>query len=113
VAWLVAGGYDAGKPAAAEVVHGARCAGCLGQAVAMGPVPQYYVALELTGSGECCRPGLWYAPRTQAAVRVTATGAALATISPPRPYGTFTGVSAAADNRTFVLAAQLLARLPL
>jgi hypothetical protein len=44
---------------------------------------------------------------------VTATGAALATISPPRPYGTFTGVSAAADNRTFVLAAQLLARLPL
>jgi hypothetical protein len=79
----------------------------------VGSVPEYYVALELTGSGECCGPGGWYAPRTQAVVRVTATGAALATISPPRPYGTFTGVSAAADNRTFVLAAQLLARLPL
>lgn len=79
----------------------------------MGSVPEYYVALELTGSGECCGPGGWYAPRTQAVVRVTATGAALATISPPRPYGTFTVVSAAADNRTFVLAAQLLARLPL
>jgi hypothetical protein len=46
-------------------------------------------------------------------VRVTATGAALATITVPRPYGTFIGVTAAADNRTFVLAAQELARLPL
>jgi hypothetical protein len=41
------------------------------------------------------------------------TGAALATITVPRPYGTFVGVTAAADNRTFVLAAQELARLPL
>ncbi len=37
----------------------------------------------------------------------------LATITVPRPYGTFIGVTAAADNRTFVLAAQELARLPL
>ena len=29
---------------------------------------------------------------------------------PPRPYGTFVGVTAAADDRTFVLAAQKLAR---
>lgn len=79
----------------------------------MGSVPEYYVALELTGDGECCRPGLLYAPRTRAVVRVTATGAALATIVPPQPYGTFTGVTTAADNRTFVLAAQVLARLPL
>ena len=75
--------------------------------------PEFYVALELAGDGQCCRPGLLYAPLTEAVVRVTATGAALATITVPRPYGTFTGVTAAADNRTFVLAAQELARLPL
>jgi hypothetical protein len=76
-------------------------------------VPEYYVALSLIGDGGCCRPGLPYAPLTEAVVRVTATGAAVATISPPRPYGTFIGVTAAADNRTFLLAAQKLTRLPL
>ena len=75
--------------------------------------PEFYVALELVGDGECCRPGLLYAPLTEGIVRVTATGTALAAITPPRPYGTFIGVTAAADNRTFVLAAQKLARLPL
>lgn len=85
----------------------------MGVTAAMGSVPEYYVALELAGNGECCRPGLLYAPRTQAVVRATATGAALATITPPRPYGTFIGVSGAAGNRAFVLAAQVLARLPL
>jgi hypothetical protein len=34
-------------------------------------------------------------------------------VTAPRPYGTFTGVTAAADNRTFVLAAQKVAQLPL
>ena len=47
-----------------------------------------------------------YNPRTNAVVRITTTGQALATIAPPRPYGTFVGVTAAADDRTFVLAAQ-------
>ena len=47
-------------------------------------------------------------PQTKAVVRVTATGQALATVMPPPPYGTFVGVSAAADDRTFVLAAQKL-----
>ena len=75
--------------------------------------PGFYVALELVGDGQCCRPGLPYAPLTQAIVRGTATGAALATITAPHPYGTFIGVTAAADNRTFVLAAQELAQLPL
>lgn len=75
--------------------------------------PEFYVALKLVGDGQCCRPGLPSAPLTEAVVRVTATGAALATITAPRPYGTFVGVTAAADNRTFVLAAQDLARLPL
>ena len=45
-------------------------------------------------------------------VRETATGNVLATIAPPLPNGTFVGVTAAADHRTFVLAAQHLARLP-
>lgn len=60
-----------------------------------------------------CAAGLPYAPLTEAVVRVTATGTAVATIAAPHPYGTFIGVTAAADNRTFVLAAQKLARLPL
>ena len=87
--------------------------GAAGQQTAGEAVPEFYVALEFTGDGRCCRPGLPSAPLTEAVVRVTATGAALATISAPRPYGTFTGVTAAADNRTFVLAAQKLAWLPL
>jgi hypothetical protein len=87
--------------------------GAAGQQTAAEAIPGFYVALELAGDGQCCRPGLPYAPLTQAIVRETATGAALATITAPPPYGTFTGVTAAADNRTFVLAAQELAQLPL
>jgi hypothetical protein len=41
-----------------------------------------------------------------AAVRSTLTGHVLATATPPRPYQIFTWVSAAAADRTFVLAAQ-------
>jgi len=62
-------------------------------------VPPYYVALTITGNGGCCQP------RTRAVVRATATGAVLATVTPPRPYGTFDGVTAAGDGRTFVLGA--------
>lgn len=87
--------------------------GPAGRETAAALAPEFYVALELVGDGQCCRPGLLYAPLTEAVVRVTATGAVLATITVPRPYGTFIGVTAAADNRTFVLAAQELARLPL
>jgi hypothetical protein len=87
--------------------------GAAGQESAGEAVPGFYVALEFIGDGRCCRPGLLSAPLTEAVVRVTDTGTALARISAPRPYGTFTGVTAAADNRTFVLAAQKLARLPL
>jgi hypothetical protein len=39
-------------------------------------------------------------------IRATATGAVLATVRPPKPYGTFNFVSGAADDRTFILAAQ-------
>jgi hypothetical protein len=41
-----------------------------------------------------------------AVVRSTLSGQVLATVTPPRPYQIFTWVSAAADDRTFVLAAQ-------
>jgi hypothetical protein len=84
-----------------------------GQETAGEAVPEFYVALEFTGDGRCCRPGLPSAPLTEVVVRVTATGTALAAISAPRPCSTFTGVTAAADHRTFVLAAQKPARLPL
>ena len=87
---------------------GQETAGEAGEAV-----PEFYVALEFAGDGRCCRPGLPVAPLTEAVARVTATGSALARITAPPPYGTFTGVTAAAGNRTFVLAAQKLARLPL
>jgi len=60
-------------------------------------LPAYNVALA---------PGPLAGQSTRAVVRATATGAALATVRPPRPYGTFTGVTGAADDRTFVLAAQ-------
>ena len=41
-----------------------------------------------------------------AELRSTQTGTVLATITPPRPYVLFAGVTAAADDRTFVLVAQ-------
>jgi hypothetical protein len=66
-----------------------------GAARALGSVPPYYVALSNQAP-----------PVRQAVVRATATGAVLATVNLPRPYGTFTFVSGAADDRTFVLAAQ-------
>jgi hypothetical protein len=74
----------------------------------LGPeqVPPYYVALTFTGSGVCCKPGAPFEPRTRAVVRATATGTVLATITPPRPYGTFIGVTGTGDGRTFVLGAQ-------
>ena len=58
----------------------------------------YYVALAGSTADLTAH---WHA-----AVRATATGTALATVSPPRPYRTFSWVSGAADDRTFVLAAQ-------
>jgi hypothetical protein len=88
-----------------------------GGSVSPGPVspdrvPPYYVALTLTGSGNCCRSGAPIEPRTRAVVRATRTGAVLATVAPPKPYGTFVGVAAATDDRTFVLAAEREVRLP-
>jgi hypothetical protein len=66
---------------------------------ALRQVPPYFAALTLTApvqvmGGEA------------AVVRSTLTGQVLATVTPPRPYQIFTWVSAAADDRTFILAAQ-------
>jgi hypothetical protein len=64
---------------------------------ALGKVPPYFVAL----SGPTRSEGDY-----RAVVRSTVTGRTLATVTPPRPYRVFTWVSGAADDRTFVLAAQ-------
>jgi len=64
-------------------------------------VPAYYVALT---SADGKIPNFSAKPTT-ATVRATATGKVLTTIAVPRPYHAFTGVSAAADDHTFVLVA--------
>ena len=63
---------------------------------ALHKVPPYFVVLP--------PQALIYARTAQ--VRSTVTGRVLATFSPPRPYKVFTWVSGAADDHTFVLAAQ-------
>ena len=63
-------------------------------------VPPYY--LVLTGKKPNLSPSI--AQRQFAQVRATATGAVLASVTPPKPYGTFSA-AAAGDGRTFVLAA--------
>ncbi len=62
----------------------------------LAKVPAYFVGL--TGG----------VPDQQrrAVVAATATGKTLATVTPPKPYGAFDWVAAAADDHTFVLAAQ-------
>lgn len=65
-------------------------------------VPPYYVALTIRGN----YPDVNAANSTAAEVRATATGAVLARIAVPKPYAFFAGVTAAADDRTFVLVAE-------
>jgi len=69
----------------------------IGPRSALRKVPPYFVAL----SGPTRSEGDY-----RAVVRSTVTGRTLATVTPPRPYRVFTWVSGAADDRTFVLAAQ-------
>jgi hypothetical protein len=64
------------------------------RAVAQHGVPAYYVA-----TANQVTP-------TDVLIRATATGAVLATVKVPKPYGTFNFVTAAADDRTFILSAQ-------
>jgi hypothetical protein len=69
---------------------------------ALASVPEFYVAMTPGGMGM----------NNRAQVRATATGAVLATVAAPAPYNTFSWVSAAADDRTFVLAAQEWTPIP-
>jgi len=66
---------------------------------ALRRVPRYFAALTRTAEVQVMGG-------EAAVVRSTLTGHVLATVTPPRPYQIFTWVSAAADDRTFVLAAQ-------
>lgn len=74
----------------------------VGPGQALRQVPRYYMTLVMHGR-------LQYPPQ-YAVLRNAATGALVATVRPPSPFGTFTAVAAAADDQTFVLAAQ--PRLP-
>ena len=85
------------------------------QPAAAGPqagpagVPAYYVALTTTAKPQSDLENMLdSASQTDSAaeLRSTRTGAVLARITPPKPYVSFTGVTAAADDRTFVLSAQ-------
>lgn len=64
-------------------------------------VPPYYVALTSPGDAD-----VYNGDATAAEVRATPTGAVLARVVPPKPYVHFAGVTAAADDRTFVLVAE-------
>jgi hypothetical protein len=93
------------------VIHSGRSAN--GHPSGLAALPPYYVALTLTSTEPFGGYGQLSTPQTKAVIRATATGKALATVMPPWPYGTFAGVSAAAGDRTFVVAAQKLVRIPL
>jgi hypothetical protein len=67
-------------------------------------VPPFFVAVTATSTHPA-------APEySDAVIARTGTGKILATVHPPAPYNSFLAVSAAADDRTFVLAAQKLPR---
>ena len=80
-------------PATAPRFHGSP----VGPASALHKAPPYFVALSRPTQSE---------GGYRAVVRSTVTGHTLAAVTPPRPYRVFTWVSGAADDRTFVLAAQ-------
>jgi hypothetical protein len=62
-------------------------------------VPPYYAALTATGTPTAIHP-------ETLTMRSTSTGQVLATVSAPRPYGTFILVEGTAGDRTFLVAAQ-------
>jgi hypothetical protein len=72
-----------------------------------GP-PPYYVALTTQKPNS----DIYDLGATAAEIRSTRTGAVLAKVIPPRPYVSFTGVTGAADDRTFVLSAEGANELP-
>ncbi|HEV2373091.1 MAG TPA: hypothetical protein VGS19_13070 [Streptosporangiaceae bacterium] len=85
-----------GVLAFSHLLGGARPHAPVATAAAISSVPAYYVALT----------GNLASPRRDAVVRMTSTGAQVRTVVPPSPYARFDWVSAAGDDRSFVLAAQ-------
>jgi hypothetical protein len=67
---------------------------------ALDKLPRYYLTMLLPPHAESNLD--W----TSVVVKNTRTGATLLTARPPSPYSSFAGVTGAADDRTFVLAAQ-------
>lgn len=67
--------------------------------VSLRSVPRFYMALVKIN------PLSQVYSAQEAVIRDTVTGATLATIRPPKGYGSFIALSGAADDRTFVLAA--------
>jgi len=92
------------------VIHSGRSAS--GHPSGLAALPRYYVALTLTSGEPFGEYGELSTPQTKAVIRATATGRPLATVTPPWPYRTFAGITAAAGDRTFVVAAQKLVRIP-
>ena len=82
--------------------HPGRVTGPAAGSVGANGVPPYYVALVTSQKP----PDEYNFHDAVAEVRATDTGAVIAAIAPPKPYVTFAGVTAAADDRTFVLVAK-------
>ena len=88
--------------AGGTVASGPRPETTAARAAALASIPPYYVVLT----------GYAGQPHRYAEIRASATGAKLATVTPPRPYGTFSRVSGAADDRTFIVAVQRWVPIP-
>jgi len=94
---------------AANLKHQPAAARAQAVQAGLDGVPAYYVALFTAAkpqsdvANDLGASSLAY---SAAELRSTQTGAVLATITPPKPYVSFTGVTGASDDRTFVLSAQ-------
>ena len=86
----------------------------VGQVSPLATMPAYYVAIQpLPGCSLCVITGgqpYYSSVPDRAVIRSTVTGKTLAIVGVPKPYGSFTAVAAAGDDRTFVLTAQAVER---
>ena len=98
---VIAGRGMAGAPAAGRGSTAGSTS--VAELVKSGQIPPYY--LEVTGTGADGLDGPSYV-----VVRATATGKALDTIRPSVPGDGIMGVTGAADDRTFILDEQPLAK---
>jgi hypothetical protein len=80
--------------------HAHRPTKATSHASVIASLPPFYVML--TGNN----PNRTILQPQHAVIRATSSGATLARITPPSPYGTFVSVAGAGDGHTFVLAAE-------